>query len=105
MPSTTGMPTTAIEALDAWDKGEVLRAFRVSTDGATQDEIYAAAFEMIRRGDIAPAFAELPAHDKLTTAEHSSAHSLAFVAVRRGWAAMVQDHIHSSSPEILIKKP
>ena len=98
-------PTTAIEAMDVWDKGETLRAFRVTSEKATQEEIYAAAFEMIRSGKVAPAFGGLPKHDKLTQVEHASAHSIAFVAVRQGWAAMVQGHIHGNSPEILIKKP
>jgi hypothetical protein len=104
MEEITALPQTAADALDAWDNGHMLRAFRVNTDGATQNEIYGAAFDMIRAGHVAVSSRELSEHDKLTRREHEAAHSIAYVATRAGWAVMVQGHIHENSPEITIQK-
>jgi hypothetical protein len=103
MPDETAvLPFTVKDALAAWDEGKPLRAFRVTSEGTTQDAIYAAAFELIREGDLPASARDL---DGLTIIEAQSAHSIAFVALRNGWAQMVQGHIHPNSPEITIKKP
>lgn len=96
------LPQTVTDALAAWDAGSTLRAFRVNTEGAPQEEIYAAAFEMIREGDLPGSARD---YEGLTIAEAQSAHSIAFVALRNGWANMVLGHIHPNSPEITIQKP
>lgn len=100
--SAAVLPFTAAEALTAWDAGKTLRAFRVNAERATQDQIYAAAFELLREGDL-PASAR--DFENLTVKEAQSAHSIAFVAQKNGWAAMVQGHIHAKSPEITVKRP
>ena len=103
MPDQTAvLPLTAAAAADAWFRGATLRAFRVNADTATQNQIYAAAFEMIRDGDLPGSARDF---DGLTILEAQSAHSIAFVALREGWAAMVLSHIHANSPEITVKKP
>lgn len=99
------LPHTAAEALAAWDEGKTLRAVRVTTDGAAQSEIYAAAFDMIRDGNVARSARELPKHEKLTVDELRSAHSIAFVALREGFSVMVSGHVSPKSPEITIRKP
>lgn len=101
---TIHQPYTAKEALALWDEGKTLRTFRVTSEGTSQEGIYAAAFEMIRGGNVPAAFSP-SGTSKLTVVEGQSAHSIAFVAMRNGWASMVQSHIHPGSPEILIKKP
>jgi hypothetical protein len=102
---TIHQPNTAKEALALWDEGKTLRAFRVNSEGSSQEEIYAAAFDMIRDTNVAPSAAKLPDHKTLNKIEHESAHSIAFVAMRQGWSSMVQAHIHPNSPEITIRKP
>jgi hypothetical protein len=102
---TAVLPNTATEALAAWDEGKMLRAVRVTTDGATQNEIYAAAFDMIRAGNVVASARELPEHKTLTLREHQSAHSIAFVAMREGFSVMVNGHISAKSPEISVRKP
>ena len=99
---TAALPFTAKDALALWDEGKPLRAFRVASEGSTQDQIYAAAFEMIREGELAGSARDF---EGLTVLEAQSAHSIAFVANRNGWANMVQSHVHANSPEITIKKP
>lgn len=99
---TAALPFTVKDALTAWDEGKPLAAFRVNAEGSTQDEIYAAAFEMIRDGNLADSARDF---DGLTILEAQAAHSIAFVALRNGWAQMVRDHISETSPEITIRKP
>lgn len=96
------LPFTVKDALATWDEGKPLRAFRVNTEGSSQDAIYAAAFEMIREGDLPGSARDF---EGLTILEAQSAHSIAFVALRNGWAQMVQSHIAPNSPEITIRKP
>lgn len=96
------LPQTAMEAADAWFRGATLRAFRVNSEGASQEAIYAAAFEMLRDGNLPDSARDF---EGLTIVEAQSAHSIAFVAQRNGWAAMVLDYIHTRSSEITIKKP
>jgi len=96
------LPGTAADALAAWDAGKNLRAFRVTTEGASQEEIYTAAFDMIRDGNLPDSARDF---EGLTIVEAQSAHSIAFVALRQGWATMVLDQIHVRSPEISIRKP
>jgi len=96
------LPFSVKDALALWDEGKPLRAFRVNTEKATQEQIYAAAFEMIREGDLPGSARD---YEGLTILEAQSAHSIAFVALKQGWAQMVLGHVHANSPEITIKKP
>lgn len=96
------IPFTVKDALAIWDEGKPLQVFRVNADTATQEKIYAAAFEMIRAGDLPGSARD---YEGLTVRECQSAHSIAFVALQKGWVAMVQGHIHANSPAITIKKP
>lgn len=103
---TAALPFTVKDALAAWDEGKPLRAFRVNAEGSTQDAIYAAAFELIREGKSPQTLADSARDfDGLTILEAQAAHSIAFVALRNGWAQMVRDHISETSPEITIRKP
>src|SRR5258708_38897729 len=52
-PTDAALPRDAAEALELWDKGEPIAAFEVESEGSTQQEIYAAAFYMIRNGNVA----------------------------------------------------
>jgi hypothetical protein len=99
---TAALPFTVKDALAAWDEGKPLRAFRVTSEGSTQKAIYAAAFEMLREGNLPDSARDF---EGLTIIEAQAAHSIAFVAQRNGWAQMVQGHIHPNSPEITITKP
>jgi len=94
------MPVTAKEALALWDKGKPVPAFQVETAPERQSEVYAAAFEMIRAGDIH----DLDATD-LSDREKDVARSIAHVAKESGWARMVSQHVHRDSPEITVRKP
>lgn len=99
----TVSPHTAADALKAWDAGTPLRAFRVNSDGASQDKIYAAAFDILRRWD--PERQTMPGdYPHLSRREFDSAFSIAFVARERGWARMVQEHIHQAAPEITVRR-
>ena len=94
------MPLTAKEALALWDAGEAVPGFQVETAPERQTEVYAAAFEMIRSG-------EVYGRDKtdLSEREWDVAHSIAHVAQGSGWAKMVSQHIHRDSPAIIVRKP
>lgn len=103
------MPVTAKDALKMWDAGEPIPAFQVESVGSSQSEIYGAAFDWIR-------YEELDVHAKeidgapdsvkrLPRREQEVAHSIAFVALKNGWAKMVTSHIHQVSPAITVQKP
>ena len=98
--ANTGLlPKTAKEALELWDKGEPIHAFEVEHETATVEAIYAAAFELIRGGRLnlrstdAVILPKLTADSPLNKREREVAHSIAYVALLRGWAAMVEQHL------------
>ena len=104
--TTSTVPGTAKEALELWDKGEAISAFEVESQINSQDKIYAVAFEMMRAGRMVngkPEFnrATLDARG-LTKREADVAHSIAYVALLKGWAAMVAQH--SDIKAITVKK-
>lgn len=96
----TTMPTTARDALALWDAGESLQAFQVETTPDRQTQVYAAAFELIRRKEQF----NLETTD-LSDREKDVARSIALVSGDSGWAKMVSQHIHRDSPAITISKP
>lgn len=95
------LPQTAADALKVWDAGQPLRAFQVETEGTPQEKIYDAAFFWIRAAN--PAL-DNPRVANFSLRERVVAHSIAFVALRVGWAQMVLAHTHPNSPEITIHK-
>lgn len=84
-------------ALKAWDSGEPVAVFRVESEGATQEEIWGAAFESIRDGSY-----EL---GNLSPRERDVVKSILFVSAAKGWASMIESHISPSSPAVTITKP
>lgn len=92
------MPLTARDALALWDAGEPVPAFQVETLPERQQVVYAAAFEMIRKGELAEV-------GDLSERENDVARSIAHVAKESGWAKMVSQHIHRDSPAITVRKP
>lgn len=95
------MPQTAADALKVWDACQPLSAIQVESEGAEQEDIYDAAFFWIRKNNTE---LENPMLNSFTLRERVAAHSVAFVAMRVGWAQMVLGHRHDSSPLITIQK-
>jgi hypothetical protein len=109
--TTRVLPRDAKEALELWDKGEAIAGFQVESEGTSQDALYSYAFELIRKGRF-PVGAEKPeipfvkAPDSFTKREIDAARSIAFVALLKGWAPMVAQHLASGHIRaITIKKP
>ena len=103
-------PSSAKDALELWDHGERLAAFTVESDGATQSQLYDAAFEMIRAGmekrPLRSGLNRVSYLSMLTKREIDVAHSIAHVAMLKGWASMVQQHVADGHIERLtVKKP
>jgi hypothetical protein len=97
-------PKTASEALELWDAGTTLQAFHVDTEGADQVEIWGAAFEILRKVQLAGKPDQIPRDLKLSDREHSVALSIAIVAAEKGWAAMMHQHDHPTIRRIEITK-
>jgi hypothetical protein len=115
-------PKTAKDALALWDAGEPVPAFRVEAEDSEQEAIYAVAFELIRNGqdqlptpdntlvsltDRRESFtaAQLELFNSLSVREFHVAHSIAFVALKNGWAATLRQHIGEHIPAITVQKP
>jgi len=96
------MPLTAKQALEQWNAGKEVPAFQVEGDPERQNEVYAAAFEMIAgeyslTQDLKELRRVVPGAQKLTDREFETAHSIAYVAMKVGWAKMVNDHTYNDS--------
>ena len=111
-------PKTAQDALALWDAGEPVPAFRVEAEDSEQEAIYAVAFELIRReeANLPVAITRLQPDElttlleqtkghKLSVREFHVAHSIAFVAFKNGWAAMLRQHIGEHIPAITVTNP
>jgi hypothetical protein len=102
-PSPGPAIRTAKDALAAWDRGDALTVFEVESEGASQQAIWAAAFEAIRAGlggsvdDANVALGPLSVRERLVTGEITKA------ALGHGWAKMLQ--IHRDVRPITIQKP
>ncbi len=83
------LPRDAKEALELWDKGETIAAFEVETQRCTQQEIYAVAFEMIRGGRMV----RVAGVDQPEIQRARGDLPIAYVAMLKGWAAMVAQHL------------
>jgi hypothetical protein len=88
-------PMTAQDALALWDAGKPVPGFQVEAEGSEQNEIYAAAFDLI---------AERPSPHPLSDRERDVAFSIAQVAKLNGWAAMLRQHIGPHIPAITVQK-
>jgi hypothetical protein len=108
------IPRDGKEALELWDKGEGIAAFEVETQRCTQQEIYAVAFAMMRAARMVNGKPEFHHAQRFTTDEVAAkiskremdvAHSIAYVALTKGWAPMVAQHLASGHIKaITIKK-
>lgn len=99
---TGAIPRTAADALALWDEGKPVPAFQVETEGASQDHIYGFAFELIRatlteKGDPADS-------PTLNDRERGVAYSISQVALSKGWAAMLRQHVGQHIPAITVQK-
>ena len=112
----SGLPKTAEDALALWDAGEPVPAFHVESEGASQEAIYACAFELLRdfsvlAGNVAfgtlasSNFAADCAKHGLTDREVDAAHSIAYVAALKGWIAMIRQHVGTHIQAISVTKP
>jgi hypothetical protein len=100
---TGALPRTAQEALALWDEGKPVPAFKVESEGASQDQIYGFAFELIRahvtqQGDPVDS-------PTLNDRERGVAYSICQVALTKGWAKMLHQHIGEHIPAIVVQKP
>jgi hypothetical protein len=96
------MPKTAADALKQWLAGEAVPAFQVEAETASQEEVYAAAFELIA---LDREFSIEDAAASLTDREREVAYSIATVAINKGWGAMVRQHIGQHIAGIEVRKP
>jgi hypothetical protein len=109
MSETAVMPITAKQAAELWRDGNSIQAFQVEGDPERQHIIYGVAFGMIE-GDfiLTESLADLrrvvPGAAELDDREFETAHSIAYVSMKIGWAKMVSQHVHRDSPAITIKK-
>jgi hypothetical protein len=93
-------PKTFQDALKLWDASEDLQVFQVESTGATQEELWGAALEMLR--DPAGDFDK----EKFSTREISVIESIVHVARAESWTKMIARHIDPvHSPAISIRKP
>lgn len=125
------MKPSAMEALALWDEGKKVAAIEVESEGSSQNDIYAVAFEFLRRhkqmeddagaivasdwmSGIAPAsqhetvvgaIRELRNFAALSDREFDAAASVAAVAVVKGWTVMLGQHEHPSIRWIEVQKP
>lgn len=100
------MPKTVTDALKLWDDSHPVTVFRVETEDADQEQIYATAFEYMRPGAGLKNLHEVAEKYHLTERERSVALSIANSALRFGWAEMIEQHTASGDiPLITVQKP
>ena len=100
-PTVSVMPRNAHHALEMWDAGDPVPAFQVETEGASQEDLWGAAFEAMRR----PSTAEVQFDPKFTQREIDTIKSIVAVSQISGWAKMVASHVHALSPALMIVNP
>ena len=120
------MKPSAVEALALWDEGKAVPAIQVESDGSSQNDIYAVAFEFLRRhkeredeyGETPAVWMSGPATEQeagvitqlredasLSDREFDAARSIATVAASKGWSVMLHEHEHPSIIAIEVQKP
>lgn len=97
--TTSKMPHTWEEALKMWDAGESVPAFQVESDVSTQEDLWGAAFSILR-GDT-------PEWDisHFTPREVDVVKSIVAVSQLTPWPQMISTHVHTHSPALMIRKP
>lgn len=104
--ATEIVPRTSLEALERWDSGEALSVFHVESEGASQEELWGAAFELIRKAPVDNLTQAIAAAaPKLSERERAVVESIVRTDEKRGWNRMIAQHIHPVSPAITIQKP
>jgi hypothetical protein len=101
-PNVT-LPRTAADALKMWDAGEPVPAFRVESEGASQQDIWAFAFDLMRLGR--RAVNEGARSVNLNGREEQIAWEIFRSAAGHGFAGMVQTNLHGDGHPIFVQKP
>jgi hypothetical protein len=92
------MPHTWQKALEMWDAGEMVPAFQVESEGATQEQLWGAAFAELRgEGGVDTSI--------FTEREANVVDSIVAVAKLVPWPQMISSHVHAKSPALAIRKP
>ena len=110
------MPHTWQKALEMWDAGEAVPAFQVESEGATQEQLWGAAFNVLRSGWNRPGPLNHPVDQewmdavgpdgaKFTDREHDVVDSIVYGTSALSWPQMISSHIHASSPALAIRNP
>jgi hypothetical protein len=113
---TPAMPHTWQKALEMWDAGEMVPAFQVESEGATQEQLWGAAFNVLRSGwnrtgplthPVDQEWMEAVGSDgaKFTDREHDVVDSIVYGTSALSWPQMISRHVHGSSPALTIRKP
>lgn len=104
--ATEIVPRTSVEALELWDRGEALSVFHVESEGASQEELWGAAFELIRKSPVDNLTQAIAAAaPKLSERERAVVESIVHTDKIQGWSRMIAMHIHTLSPAITIQNP
>jgi hypothetical protein len=97
-PTVSAMPHTWEKALEMWDAGEPVPAFQVESEGATQEQLWGAAFEELRgEGGVDTS--------QFTEREAQVVDSIVQVAKTGSWPQMISRHVHATSPALMIRNP
>jgi len=94
----TKMPHAWKKALEMWDAGDPVPAFQVESEGATQEQLWGAAFEQLRH----PGTALIT---DFTEREISVVESIVHVANLVSWPQMISSHVNAMSPALMIRNP
>lgn len=93
------LPRTAADALKLWDAGERVPAFRVESEGASQNDIWAVAFDAVASRGADPVKTDLTTRELIVASE-------LFIAMRgHGFAKMVQNNLHGAGEPIFVQRP
>jgi hypothetical protein len=134
-PAAEKMPITAGDALKLWDAGEPVPAIAVTAnwlqervythafemiryhldhpgiwdhmrEGTPEEPVDWAGWQGLKEGHqrLLIEGGQIPG-EMLGPRERESAESIAFVAIRKGWAAMLAQHDHESIKPIFVQKP
>jgi hypothetical protein len=95
---STKIPHTWQKAIEMWDAGEPVPAFQVESEGASQEQLWSAAFEQLRD----PGTALIT---DFTEREISVVESIVHVAKMGSWPQMLSSYVHATSPSLMIRKP
>lgn len=101
--SGVAIPKTCVEALNLWDAKQPVPAFRVEEEDSEQEQIYWAAFEVIRARLLATeATASMVVGGTLSDRERDIALAIANTALRFGWRKMLEMHTDSGHVQRIV---